>query len=59
MTRVVLDAATIAFEQGYQAFEAGEHRTENPYSAHTSAALRQSWFEGWDYGKLCGGTCNE
>lgn len=53
--RTVLDEKTLAFEAGYNAYQNGLHRSDNPYKK--DATLRNSWFDGWDYANKCGGSC--
>ncbi len=49
--RTVLSAEDLAFEEGYQAYASGTHRTDNPYP-HGSKE-RNQWFLGWDRGLEC------
>ena len=55
--RTVLDKKTLAFEEGYKAYESGASAASNPYNAD-QPDLRASWSDGWNYGKSCGGSCD-
>jgi hypothetical protein len=55
--RTVLDRNSLAFEEGYRAFENQTPKSQNPYGQDQSD-LRAAWDDGWNYGQTCGGQCN-
>jgi ribosome modulation factor len=53
--RTVLSKLEIIHDQGYAAYNDGIARSLNPYPVGSTEEA--AWFEGWDYGKKCGGAC--
>lgn len=54
--RTVLSRLEVIFDQGYAAYNDGIARSLNPYLVGSDEEA--SWFDGWDHGKQCGGTCD-